>query len=130
MPLPARPPTTAPTAAPATVPPGPATLPAAAPAAMPPAAAPRPVPTGCAPGVPVIGSRFGLPRCALSRSSLRVFAIWVSPRNEYGDAASVVPVLGGNAVNERPMERNAGQHGEVKYLVRSDNVCDQHRVPE
>src|SRR5688572_12780523 len=55
--LPASPPAIAPAAAPTTVPTGPATEPAAAPAAMPPAAAPMPVPTGCAPGLPEIGSR-------------------------------------------------------------------------
>src|SRR4051812_777861 len=65
MPLPARPPTMAPTAAPTAVPTGPTTEPAAAPAAMPPAAAPRPVPIGCAPGVPLMGSRLGLPLFSL-----------------------------------------------------------------
>src|SRR5687768_11254203 len=81
--LPARPPATAPATAPATVPTGPATEPAAAPAAMPPAAAPMPVPTGCEPGLPEIGSRFasapGLRFVVMSVSS-RVdvvgYAIW------------------------------------------------------
>src|SRR5688572_31187201 len=77
MPLPARPPTTAPTAAPATVPTGPATEPAAAPAAMPPAAAPMPVPTGCEPGLPEIGSRLA------SAPSLRFVVMGFSPRMEF-----------------------------------------------
>src|SRR4051812_6964066 len=65
-PLPARPPSTAPTAAPTTVPTGPATEAVAAPAAAPPRTAPTPVPTGCAPGSPLIGSRFSFVVFSLS----------------------------------------------------------------
>ena len=59
---------TAPNAAPMAVPTGPATVPIAAPVASPPSAAPKPVPTGCAPGSPVIGSRLRRPMSVRSLS--------------------------------------------------------------
>src|SRR5438105_11850456 len=56
--LPPSPPANAPTAAPTTAPIGPPIAPPIAAPAAPAPAAPAPTPTGCAPGVLVIGSRF------------------------------------------------------------------------
>src|SRR5690349_645911 len=64
---------------------GPATAPAAAPAAAPPPAVPMPTPTGCAPGVPVIGSRLAsvLSICGVCFSVmvllLRTRCAWYQP---------------------------------------------------
>src|SRR5439155_26376759 len=108
---PPSPPATAPTAAPTTAPIGPPTAPPIAAPAAPTPAAPVPTPTGCAPGVLVIGSRFA--SCStvfvlrgMARLRVQTFGFAALPKS-YGQAGQGLP--GGRLV--QTVERHALRPG-------------------